>query len=462
MGLNSAINRYIPVYLAKNDDDGIERVVSNSLFFLLALAFLLVAITLVVYCNIGSWFAIKPELVSVAGVLVLIVGFCAACAMPLQLSSAVLSGLQRYDAVNIAVLIPLFLRTIFLVVLLLRGHGLIAMGIVFGVSEIVIRLLQFLLARRLLPKVSVSWASLDFRFLREMLTYGVNTFLYAMGGMIIYKASDLVIGVFLGTAEVSRFAIATAAVLLLSQFLQAFTAAIKPAVSDLNARDEHSRVREISFLMQKYSFLLIIPAGFFLVTIGRQFLWIWVGEKFQDPAVIDSTAMILAILTVGHCLRLMQHSNFLVLVGKGEHKIFGVLTFLVAMFCICGSVIAVRFLNMGLIGIAWANCAPMAVTFGIVVPIYFNRKMDITVAESIREVWWPAFLGSMPAVILISIWKYASPPTTWLGIAMVVFSVGIATILGGWCFSLTELEKKRFRYVLLPRRLRSSATAQER
>jgi len=82
-----------------------------------------------------------------------------------------------------------------------------------------------------------------------------NTFLYTTGALIIYKASDLVIGIFLGTTEVGHFALAMAGILLLSQFLQAFTAAIKPAVSDLDARDDQARVRQIAFLAQKYSLL---------------------------------------------------------------------------------------------------------------------------------------------------------------------------------------------------------------
>ena len=118
MGLNSSINRYIPVYLAKNDEEGIQRVISTSLFFFSALSIVLILASLVVYYNIGSWFVIEPNLIATAGILVLVVGFCFAIAMPLQLSSAVLSGLQRYDLINLTILIHLIIRTILLVILL--------------------------------------------------------------------------------------------------------------------------------------------------------------------------------------------------------------------------------------------------------------------------------------------------------------------------------------------------------
>ena len=450
MGLNSAVNRYIPVYIVKEDIKGIQRVVSTSFFFFLALAVVLILLTLVVYFNIGAWFNIEPELVDVAGRLVLIVGLCASFAMPLQPSSAILSGIQRYDIINIGVLIPLFVRTVLLIVLLSRGYGLITMGLIFGLSEISMRLIQLTFAFKLLPQISVSLGSVDLKLFKEMLTYGINTFLYATGAVIIYKASDIVIGVFFDTAAVTQFAITTAAILLLSQFLLTFTRAIKPAISDLDARDKHTSVREISFLMQKYGLLLIIPAGCFLIVMGKQFLWVWVGEKFQDPAVIDTMSTILAILTLAHCLRLSQHSNFVVLVGKGDHKIFGILMASTAIFCVSLSIFSIKVLNMGLIGIAWSNFLPIVITSGIILPIYFNRKMNIGTKESIIRVWLPVLLGTSPAILLNIIWRILAPPECWVEILAVVVVSMIVTLASSWFLSFSDVEKRRFLKILIP------------
>src|SRR4030042_1274014 len=49
LGLNSAINRYIPVYLAKGDEAGIQRVISTSLFFFAAVGTLLALASVVIY-----------------------------------------------------------------------------------------------------------------------------------------------------------------------------------------------------------------------------------------------------------------------------------------------------------------------------------------------------------------------------------------------------------------------------
>ncbi|MHC4116776.1 MAG: lipopolysaccharide biosynthesis protein [Planctomycetota bacterium] len=451
VGLNSSINRYIPIYLARGDSDGIQRVINTSLFVFTFLAVVLVIASLVIYHNIDSWFVIEPELVKTAGILVLVVGFCIAFSMPLQPSTAVLSGLQRYDLINVVVLAALLVRTLLVVALLLRGYGLLTAGTVMGLSEIVVRLVHSAFVARLLPAASLSAAKIDLRLLWKMVPYGINTFLYAMGAVIILNASTLIIGIFIGTAEISQFAAASAGVMLLSLLLGAFTAAIKPAVSDLDARDEQATVKEIAFLTQKYCLLLIIPSVAFLVLMGREFLWIWVGDKFKDPSVIDVMASILAILAVGHCMRLTQHSNFLVLVGRGQHRIFGVITVSMAILCVSASVVSVGLLDWGLIGIAWSNFLPQLLISGIILPIYFNWKMHISALESVRNVWWPAVLGSLPVVAMIGAWKYLAPPDSWPEIVGVVITAMGLTLVGGWFISLKEVERKRFKRIVLRR-----------
>jgi O-antigen/teichoic acid export membrane protein len=451
--LNSSINRYIPVYLAKNDEDGIRRVISTSFLFFSLVGFVLAVSSVAIYYNVGSWFAIEPELVGKAAALVLVVGFSFALAMPLQPATAILSGLQRYDVINLAMLFTLLFRTILLIVLLLRGHGLITMGLVFGTSEVLLRGLHAIFVKKFLTAVSLSFANVDFKLLREMLGYGINTFMYSAGAIVIYKASSIIIGIFLGTEQVCQFEFAAIGFLLLIQFLQAFTAAIKPAVSDLDARNDHLRVKEISFLTQKYSLLMIIPSGCFLVAMGREFLWVWVGEKFAAPGVIDTMGTVMALLTLGYCLLLAQHSNFLVLVGRGQHRIFGILTALTALVCVTAAVISVKVLNWELLGIAWSNLLPMAFVFGVIMPIYFNRKMQISAAESISHVLLPALLGSLPAVVLITAWKYLAPPDRWLEILGVVVAAMALTLISSWFLSFKETERKRFVHIALGKKV---------
>ncbi|HNS20517.1 MAG TPA: oligosaccharide flippase family protein [Sedimentisphaerales bacterium] len=447
MGLNSAINRRIPMYMAKDDEDGIRRTVSTALFFFTIIAIVLAILTLILAAKVGDWFAIPPELVRAAGGLVLVVGLSFAVSTPLQLTTAVLSGLQRYDMVSIVTIVVLAIRTVVTVVLLLRGYGLITLGLIYGLSEVVARGVQHILARRLLPAGYISWQNVDRGLLKEMLFYGMNTFLYAMGTLILCRASTTIIGIFLPPEQITIFSNPTVSVLLLSEFLQAFTAAIKPAVSDLDARDNHSGVKLIAFLTQKYSLLVLIPAAAFLIVMGREFLTVWVGDKFDEPT-IRSMVHILTILTVGYCMVLSQHSNFLVLAGRGEHRVFGILMAVEAVLCIGAAVFSVGVLHWGLAGVAWSNLVPMALVAGIIIPVYFHHKMNIRAGESLSQVWRPAVLSTAPSIVLIVAWKRLAPPDSWLALFAVVGAAALVTAVSAWLFGMGDIERQRLRSVL--------------
>jgi len=449
MGLNSSVNRYVPVFLAKNDPDGVQRVLSTALAFFAFTAAAGVLLALVVYRNVDSWFVIQPDLLAAAGWVVLLTGAFLALSMPLQPFTAVLSGLQRYDLLNLADFTSLILRTALIVILLLRGYGLIAMAVVFGVSEVVARLMQYAFVRKLLPDLSISFSGVDLKLLREMMAYGINTFLYVAGVVIICQANAWVIGVTLDTALIPQFYAVTAAVLILYQFVQGFTRAVKPAVSDLDARDEHARIKEVAFLTQKYCLLLIIPGVCFLVVMGRQFLWLWVGERFENPAqTVDRMTKMMTILSVGLGLMFAQYSNFIVLVGRGDHKIFGILSICTAFACVVAAVFSVKVLNGGLVSVAWSTFVPTALISGLILPMYFNWKMNISLRESGSQVWLPALLGSLPGVLLICIWKHIAAPGSWLQIMAVVASVGVLTVAGSWFLGMGHLERRRFLRVI--------------
>ncbi len=312
-------------------------------------------------------------------------------------------------------------------------------------TEIAIRVFHAVYSGMLLGKNAViSPANIDFSLMRQMIFYGTNTFLYVTGALIICKSSDIIIGIFMTTADITRFSIVMMVALLLSQFTQSFTQAIKPAISDLDARGETMRIREIALLTQKYILIPLIPAVLFLIVMGPEFLRMWMGPEYEGLSGI------MTILVVGHFFRLAQHGNFMVLVGKGEHKIFGMLTAIMAAACVILAVISVKTLKLGLLGIALSNLLPILLICGIILPIYAGRRLNISFTDSMRHVWLPAIAACSPAAASIGIWKYFYPPTSWFCIAMVIVSAGLLTALGTWLFGLTNVEKKRFCRILCP------------
>ena len=123
-----------------------------------------------------------------------------------------------------------------------------------------------------------------------------------------------------------------------------------------------------------------------------------------------------------------------------------------ALFCVIASIVSVKIFHWGMIGIAWSIFLPMVLTSVLILPIYFNRKMHISTLENIRNVWQPAILGSLPAVVTICIWKYMAPPNSWIEIVSVVLAAMVLIVTGGWFLSLKAVEKRRFIRIALPKK----------
>jgi O-antigen/teichoic acid export membrane protein len=444
MGLNTAINRYVPMYLAAGDGPALKQALRASLRFYLGMAVFCLVVTGILVRMIGHWFSIDDTLVAQAQALTVIVGTGFALVLPLQLGTAVLSGVQRYDLVNGTVLAALALRTALLVVLLRSGWGLLSMGAVFAVSEVSVRLVHWGLARRQLPNLNACGGGAAPSPLREMLAYGANSFLYSTGAVIMIKASDLIIGVSpLGMPGVTQFSIAAAAVMLLTQLVQAFTKAVMPAVSDLRTRDDQPRLREVTFLAQKYSLLVLIPAVGFFILLGRSFLTIWVGDQIGSPRDLHDMGTVLVLLSVGHGLRLAQHSNYLVLVGCGKHRIFGRLTAGTAVLVVVLSVMALWQGGGGLAAVGWANCLPLVLMSGLVLPLYFHRTMHIRWADSWRQVWKPALLGTAPSLAVLALWARFAPPANWFQLLGGLAVVLLTAVGGGLLLGCAAQERQR-------------------
>jgi len=448
MGLNSAVNRHIPVFVVRGDRDGIRRVISTGFAYHLLLGILVAIVSFVLYWNIEAWFVIDPVYVERAEFLALIVGFSFSISITLQPYEAVLSGYQRFDIISVSSVSAILIRTLLVVIFLNQGFGLLAMAWIYGMAEIVIRLIPVVYTQRLTNGITPSLRSIDRRLLWEMLTYGSSSMIYNSTPALVYKSADLVIAGLIATALVPRFFIAVAPILVLTTLVRIFSRTVKPAVSDLEARHDLDRLLELAFLSQKYNLILIFPSLAFFLVMGHSLMDVWVGGKFPEPNAVDELASLLGILSLGAAIRLTQYSNFMVLLGRGFHGAYGLTAFVTILISVVAAFVLVKFLAGGLEAVAWSCSLPMALTSGIVLPIYFNCKMGIPFIQTLRKSWIPAIICSAPGIFVMIAWNAFAPPADWLSLIAVIFVVGSLSAATGWFFVFTDIERRRVRQLL--------------
>lgn len=447
LGLNSAVNRYIPHYVATGEYNKVSKVISTALIFYICSSILFMLVSIILYYNLTNWFAIPEDLHSISKILVLLVGFGFSIIIPLNISTAILSSLQKYDILNIGIIIHVILRALILVFLLLNDFGLLAVGLTFVLSEIILKIsYNYYSKRMLLNHSKISFKNIDFVLLKQMLAYGINTFLFSMSIVVIYRSSDMIIGIFRNVEDISKYSVITVLILVLHQLLQAFLSVIKPAISSLNATNSKNQITTIATLTQKYSLIFLIPSSIFFILFGKELLGIWISDEFSQ------LHSILTVLVIGNFFFLSQQSNYFVLVGKGEHKIFGIIAIITAISAVVFSIISLGFFKFGLISVAVSTSIPLILFAGILLQFYFNKKMNIKLMRTIKTSWFPALIGTLPALLILILSRYLIHPTNWIHLISIIITTALFTLIGTLLFATQADERKMlFQFLKLNR-----------
>ena len=161
-GLQTAVARYLAGALEKGDRQRCDRLLTTAIAILSAAGVIAV-------CGLGiaAWqlphlfHSVPYSLAGEIGSGVLILGLSAGICLPLSAYSGVLIGMQRNEFPAIATASSRLLGAIAVVVVAHFTHSLLWLSMCVGGFNIVGALAQYVVAKRLLPDLRFSFASLD-------------------------------------------------------------------------------------------------------------------------------------------------------------------------------------------------------------------------------------------------------------------------------------------------------------
>jgi O-antigen/teichoic acid export membrane protein len=438
LGLYSAINRHIPVHVARDEEQKIREVTSTTTAFFLAMGSLIMILTFTCGDRVLAYLAIPSSLHGPAHLALYTVGFVASLCLSLNSFAAVLSGYQRYDLMALGRLIAIGLRIGLVLALLGRSETLFCMALIFGATEGLTGLFNLWFAWRLMPSRPLQVGAIRWQVLREMFGYGVNTFVYAVGAVAVAKTGEVIVGTWLPPEHVTYYTLALMPPMMLSGFVQSLVASIKPAVADLHTRNHLQSIRELTLLSQKYLLLFMVPAMAFFLILGGDFYRIWLHREMNQAVAL------LYILAPGFLIHAAQFPVFLVLAGRGEHRIFGILTLAMGIGAAGLGIFFCRVLGWGSMGVALGTTTAMIAVSGVILPLQAAKQLDMAVRDFARRVWIPVAYGAGPPLILLALWKLWLPPSTLLGLGLVLGSTAMVSAVSIWFVAFDKTERTRF------------------
>jgi O-antigen/teichoic acid export membrane protein len=280
---------------------------------------------------------------------------------------------QRFDAINGIAVVAETLRSGLLIAIARAGGGLPALA-------------AATLAVALLAQLARAWAAmrgadgLRFRTRPEPGTVWLLTGFSALNSLlglarrVVWYGGPLVIGLMLGPAAVTCYAIASSLARKTQELSKGVSAVLVPLSSRLAAEERGRELARVAVEAPRLLLALHLSATALLVVFGRRFIALWIG-----PEHAAESYPILCVLMAAIAVSMVSGGLSSILVGLARYRLLAVAHTSGAAATL---VLAAWFVPaLGPIGFAWAVLLPRIAVDGIALPASTVRSLGVTPAR---------------------------------------------------------------------------------
>ncbi|MCS3904329.1 O-antigen/teichoic acid export membrane protein [Methylohalomonas lacus] len=393
LGMRTAIGRFASMYNAKNDNESLLVTYTTSLTFMIMVGCFL-AILLWLCAAFWSGLITPDEGDKVKYILFLVlVGAHILFLFPLFVTESYLEGLQAYYLKNTINIITSITIAIISYIYITPANGLILLTALAAVMT----LLKFfifvvILLRPTLGRIAPSFKKFSLSRLKEMLSFSIKSFVQGASFQIETSSDRLVIGSILGPSVVPVYSVPASLINMIYDFTQTLTHAFMPLFSDLNAKQEQEKIKQIYLISSKLFVGFFIPASIAIIVVGGPFIETWMRGEFSRESM-DGIILLLMLYVLIPKLNPFV-SRYLTAIGW--HGIFAKVAPVAAIINLGLSVWLV--FEIGVIGAAFGSVIPVFFVMPIYL-IYSCRHLHVSIMTYIKKVVLPVML---PSVLMLS------------------------------------------------------------
>lgn len=361
LGVRPAIARYSARYLVEANPRELSELYSSTVFFLLGVG---------VLCGAGlavfgwNW----PEVLAPGGAstekytfLLMLIGAQLLFTFPGFVPESFLEGYQKYHVKNYFIIADVIIGSVLLYWALTHGYGLVAIAVLDLIGNFAkYAFFAWYISREPNgPKLAL--AHFNWPRLREVMGFGVKSFIQGAAYQLQEGANTLIIAGVLGPAKVVFYSIPANLVNYIKMFCWAATHALMPFFADLDARG----LRETTHLYYVLGSRLVLAGVYLLVVgvavLGEDFVSLWVGPDY-GLKVRDMLWLLLSLVV----LQFVNPFSIRYLTAIGKHGIYAIVGPMAAIAQIGGAFVGIKLLGKAE-GVLWGAIVPWMVT----TPIYF-------------------------------------------------------------------------------------------
>jgi O-antigen/teichoic acid export membrane protein len=435
LGLRPAINKYVSQFHAEGNREDLHSLINSSFFLSLLAAAATLIVSAFVAMAIAQIFRLPPDLIHAARIVSLIMGLQLALGLISSVFGGVLSGLQRYDIHSLIGIVVGLVRTVLIFLILGKYPTLL---VISGISFFATACGYALTIHYALKQISPFKLSLEIpkkNVLRLLIRYSSITYFVAIGVQLIYYADSVVIAYFLSAAAITYFSIAGNLLAYLRSFVEATTTVLNPAASELAAKGDTRRLRELIISSAKATLTITLPIAISFIVVGREFITLWMGPQYGISATI------LVILSISHILSLSQYGTRAILYGLGKHRFVAYTTMIEGVINLGLSLALVK--PLGIVGVALGTAIPAVLSDAVWLPVVICRLYSIRIVDYVRQAYLPPILSAIVFVGSLKLLSIFFEPTTWPKFSMTILFSSIMFVLAAFSLCLEKYQREQ-------------------
>jgi len=421
-GVRSSIVRYASRHRALGDQQGANEVVATAFYYYLGACALVILATYLSVDLISRFFAVHDQVLSAFKSLFWLAGVIQGLTLPLVVFSASLEAAGRFDQVYVIRVGSLAVRVIAVIAVVRAGGGLFGVGAAVLLSQLLAYGVQVPLAIRANQGLSLHPKWVRKSAFQSMLRYGSISLTVGIAERLRSSIYPIVIAKFLTPVAVTFFSLPVKILSLPTEGIGTMTEIINPVSSELEARNDFAKLRELIQLSVQSAFLLLAPMAAFLFVFGRDLLTLWVGSEYA------STYSLLVVLTLGMGTAATQCCVQSMLFGIERHKqlIWYRLGEGLSITLLGSAVLRIA----GLEGFALVIAATFLFTSLILVPRHLCRILELPLRTYLAEGCLKPCVAALPVAAAFVALRTVLVVDTWSTLFFVL-------LVGGLVYALT-------------------------
>ncbi len=377
-GVGASFVKYIAEFNARNEHEKVNQLVNSGWILYSILGILIMAAALFLVRPLFVFFKVPSPLFSEA-VFVFLLGTASfTIANALSPFAAIQGGLQRMDISNkiaMAVSIPGIIGTVFF---LKAGYGLPGLMINNAIILLIGCIINLIAAFKILPGLRINPFLSDWRMMKKLFRYGIRVYITRLEGILTYRTDALLIAYFLNIRLVGLYQLGSTIVEKARELPLLFVSAIVPAASEIEAKKDKERLRELYVRGTKYVSIAGMPLLIFILFTANLIMTAWMSEAHAE------SVLVIRMLAPCYLINILTGVSFSMILGMGKPEILTKLSIFQAMANLLLSVALV--VKIGFAGVVIATLISLTLSSLWFMAI-FHRQIGYPLSGFIKKVF---------------------------------------------------------------------------